>query len=244
MELRRSLKDASSRLAALFAAPFRDTLAGLDELLAGGTRALLLVGLGLLAGWWIYVPLHELAHAFGCLAAGGTVSRLEIDALYGGSALAELVPFVVPVSDYAGRLSGFDTGGSDRVYLATVLAPYLLTLWPGVWWLRRAAAARRALLFGAALPWALAPFVALPGDAYEIGSLVAVRMPPAFGRRELIGDDVLRRAAELDFAGDPALLGGFALACLFAIIWAFIWYAAAGWVGGRLGAPAPERASR
>ena len=136
------------------------------------------LALGLVAGWFVYVPLHELLHAAGCAATGGTVSRLEIAPLYGGSLLARLFPWVVSGGDYAGRLSGFDTGGSDLVYLATDLAPFLLTLFPGVWALRRAARAGRGLLFGLAAPFALAPFLSLTGDAYEIGSILATRVPP------------------------------------------------------------------
>ena len=117
-------------------------------------------------------------HAAACEATGGGVTRLEIDRLYGGALLARAFPFVVPASEYAGRLSGFDTRGSDLIYLATDLGPFLLTLFPGVWALRRAARARRAALFGAALPFALAPFLSLSGDAYEIGSILVTRLPP------------------------------------------------------------------
>ena len=122
--------------------------------------------------------MHELLHAAACRASGGEVTRLEIDRLYGGALLARVFPFVVPASEYAGRLSGFNTRGSDLIYLATDLGPFLLTLFPGVWALRRAAAARSAALFGAALPFALAPFLSLTGDAYEIGSILATRLPP------------------------------------------------------------------
>ena len=50
-----------------------------------------------------------------------------------------LALFVVSGSEYAGRLSGFDTRGSDWIYLATDLGPFVLTIFPGVWWMRRAA---------------------------------------------------------------------------------------------------------
>jgi hypothetical protein len=96
-----------------------------------GFRGVLAVAGGLLAGWWIYVPLHELLHAGACLIAGGTVSRLEIAPLYGGSLLARLFTFIVPASAYAGRLSGFDVHGSDAIYLATDLGPFLLALRAG-----------------------------------------------------------------------------------------------------------------
>jgi hypothetical protein len=181
---------------------------------------------GLLAGWWAYVPLHELLHAGACLAAGGTVSRLEIDPLYGGSLLARLFPFIVPASAYAGRLSGFDTRGSDVIYLVTDLGPFLLALVPGSWVLRRAARSRRPLLFGLALPCALAPFLSLSGDAYEIGSLAATRLPPwsaAPIRQLLRGDDLFEKVRELA-ALPHAPWGGAAFAALAGVAWAFLTY--------------------
>ena len=206
--------------------PITDVVQGLDRCLDRGWRSLLLVALGLLAGWWIYVPVHELLHAAACLAAGGEVTRLEIDPLYGGAVLARIFPFVVPASDYAGRLSGFETRGSDWIYLATDLGPFLLALLPGVWALRRAAAARRPLLFGAALPFALAPFLSLTGDAYEIGSILVTHLPPWNGpaTRELLrGDDLLKKLGELaSVSGAP--WGGALLAALLGLLWAFAVY--------------------
>jgi hypothetical protein len=187
--------NAGNRRAWLRAAalPLTDAWRGLDRCLARGALALAWVAAGLLAGWWVYVPVHELLHAAACRATGGEVRRLEIARLYGGALLARLLPFVTPGGDYAGRLAGFDTRGSDLVYLATDLGPYLLTVFPGVWWLRRAARTRRAFAFGAALPVALAPFLSLAGDAYEIGSILITRLPPwtAPAARQLLrGDDL------------------------------------------------------
>jgi len=223
--------------------PFTDTLNGLDRCLDRGARGLLFAALGLLAGWWIYVPLHELLHAAACRATGGEVTRLEIDPIYGGAPLARALPFVVPASRYAGRLSGFDTHGSDLIYLATDLGPFLLTLFPGVWALRRAAAARQGLLFGIALPFALAPFLSLGGDAYEIGSILATRLPPwsAPATRALLrGDDLGKKIGEL--SGTPgAPWGGALLAVLLGTLWAFGTYALAGAVARALGAEAVRR---
>ncbi len=233
--------------------PFTDVLNGLDRCLDRGARGLLLTALGLLAGWWIYVPLHELLHAAACRAAGGGVTRLEIDRVYGGALLARAFPFVVPASQYAGRLSGFETHGSDLIYLATDLGPFLLTLFPGVWALRKAAASRWEILFGAALPFALAPFLSLGGDAYEIGSILATRLPPwaAPATRSLLrGDDLGKKIGEL--AGVPgAPWGGALLAVLLGTIWAFLTYALAGALARALGqgairptaapSPSPER---
>src|SRR5436305_8868729 len=226
----------------LFALPLRDTVRGLDRCLHAGVRGLALVALGLVAGWWLYVPLHELLHAAACRAAGGRVTRLEIDAAYGGALLAHVLPFVVPASDYAGRLSGFDTRGSDLIYLATDLGPFVLTLFPGVWALRRAAAARRPLrplFFGASLPFALAPFLSLTGDAYEIGSILVTRLPPwatAAVRGLIRGDDLGKKVSELAAAAG-APWGGAALAVVAGVVWAFLTYGLGSAVAGKLGAP-------
>ena len=221
----------------LFAGPFREMLHGLEAVLGKGVRALLLVGAGLVAGWWIYVPAHELLHAFGCWAAGGEVSRLEIDPMYGARALARIFPFVAPGGAYAGRLSGFDTRGSDWIYLATDLAPFVLALFPGFWWLRRAARAARPLAFGASLPAAVAPLLSLSGDAYEIGSLVVVHLPPWRGRRLLVGDDLGAKAAEVAGLGDTVLLSGLAAAAAVGLLWALGWMWLARRLASRLGAP-------
>ncbi|HEV7508990.1 MAG TPA: hypothetical protein VGS07_29210 [Thermoanaerobaculia bacterium] len=229
----------------LFVLPVRDALLGLDRCLDSGLRGLAFVALGLFAGWWLYVPLHELLHAAACRVAGGQVSRLEIEALYGGALLARMFPFVVPASDYAGRLSGFNTRGSDLIYLATDLGPFVLTLFPGVWALRRAAAARRPLLFGVALPFALAPFLSLTGDAYEIGSILVTRLPPwaAPAVRELLrGDDLGKKVSTLAGMVGPvgAPWGGAALAVAIGVLWAFLTYGLGSAVARRLGQPAPE----
>ncbi len=226
-------------LRSLLLTPFTDAFHGLDRCLDRGVRALLLAAAGLAAGWWLYVPLHELLHAAACRAAGGGVTRLEIDRLYGGALLARVFPFVVPASEYAGRLSGFNTRGSDLIYLATDLGPFLLTLFPGVWALRRSAAAGQAALFGAALPFALAPFLSLGGDAYEIGSILATRLPPWASpalRQLLRGDDVAKKLGELAHLPDPPW-GGALLALLLGIAWAFLTYALGGAVARALGCP-------
>jgi len=210
---------------------------------AGGGGALARLFAGLVAGWWCYVPLHELLHAAGCVLAGGSVTRLEIDALYGGRLLAALFPFVEPASEYAGRLSGFDTGGSDLVYLVTDLFPFLLTLWPGLWAVRRAARATRGLAFGFFLPWGLAPLVSLPGDAYEIGSLLARQLPPwsrSPAHELILSDDIVAKAGELA-ALPGAPWGGFVLAAALGLLWAFGTVALASWTAALLGELPLER---
>lgn len=147
-----------------------------NEHLDKNPRNSIFIGLGLLIGWWIYVPFHELFHAWGCLISGGTVSRLEISALYGGNILSHFFSYVVSGSNYAGQLTGFDTIDSDFVYLVTVLTPYLLTLFPGWYVLGLQISRKSALIFGALLPWALAPLMAITGDMYEAGSIIATNL--------------------------------------------------------------------
>lgn len=207
----------------LLAGPFRELLNGLDAVLHLRVRSLLLVAAGLVAGWWIYVPAHELLHALGCWLSGGEVSRLEIDPIYGARWLAQLFPFVTPGGEYAGRLAGFDTHGSDWVYWMTDLAPFALALFPGFWGLRRAARAGWAVAFGASLPFALAPLLSLTGDAYEMGSLAVVHLPMWRAQRELIGDDLTAKLAEILLLSDPGKLAGVVAAALIGLLWALCW---------------------
>jgi hypothetical protein len=238
------------RLSGFFLRPFQDAFHGLDHCLGGGMPALLRVALGLAVGWWVYVPLHELLHALACMATGGTVQELEISPLYGGGLLAAWIPWVTAGGEYAGRLTGFDTGGSDLVYLATDFGPFLLTLLPGVWWLRRAARAASPLAFGASVPFALAPFTSITGDAYEIGSILVTRMPPWFqvGWKDLLrGDDVLLKVEELSSAGAGASVwAGLVVAVTLGLAWAFVTYGLGGGIARLLGQPpleAPEASS-
>jgi hypothetical protein len=227
--------------APFFTRPFLDLLRAQARAI-GRPRDLVLTLAGLAAGWWLYVPVHELLHAAGCLLAGGEVTRLEIDPLYGGALLARLVPFVVAGGDYAGRLSGFDTGGSDWVYLATDLAPFVLTVFPGVWLLRLAGRRRATFLFAAAVPFALAPLLSLTGDAYEIGSLVVTEMAPwrAQVYRPLVTDDLLLQAATLARGESELPPGGLAWAGVVSAgvlgaLWAFATYGLASLVAAAFG---------
>ncbi|HMB54662.1 MAG TPA: hypothetical protein VKU40_15195 [Thermoanaerobaculia bacterium] len=213
-----------------FARPFLDLYRGLGHCLNRPVD-LLPIALGLLAGWWLYVPLHELLHAAGCWLAGGRVETLEISPLYGGTLLAAVFPFVEAGGEYAGRLAAFDTGGSAWVHLAAVVFPFLLTVWPGVWALRHAARRRSGFLFAFLLPLAMAPIVSLSGDAYEVGSLAVTALPawssPA-ERAALVGDDLVLRLGAVEQAA-PALGGelwaGFASAVVLGLLWALATYA-------------------
>jgi len=193
----------------------------------------MVIVLSALVAWWIYVPLHELGHAWGCQLAGGKVTRLEIDRIYGAAWLARVFPYVTAGSEYAGRLSGFSTGGSDLVYLSTCALPSVLTVFVGVPLLRaapRARAWRAAVMLGVSTPIAFAPFVSLTGDYYEMGSILVSRvvasLVPGFPVARWRSDDVIRLGRDLAgqaSAGDVAgvatsLIVGTALA--FATYWA------------------------
>lgn len=199
-------------------------LAGVAHAIDLGWRGWLALVLGVAAGWWVYVPLHELAHAFGCLAAGGEVSRLELAPEYGAALLARWLPFVAVGSDYAGQLTGFDTRGSDIIYLVTVLAPYALTLFPGIpllLWSSRRPGTAGAALFGAGLPWALAPLLSLPGDYYEAGAILASRVAAAWRGGALPehwrSDDLVLLLGERISAGTLPLEDGLGIAAGFGI---------------------------
>lgn len=139
------------------------------------TVAMAVMVIGLVVTWFIYVPVHELLHVLGCVASGGSVSELQVAPQYGGALLARWFPFVVSGGDYAGRLSGFDTKGSDLIYLATDFAPYLLTVFLGVPILRACTRRRRPALLGAGVVVGLAPLYNVVGDYFEMGSIITTR---------------------------------------------------------------------
>ena len=167
------------------------------------------------AGWWIYVPTHELLHALGCWATGGEVTRLEIDGIYGAALLHRLFPFVAVGSAYAGQLTGFDTHGSDFVYLATDFTPFLLTVLVGVPLLQAVARAKwspawRAVGLGIAAPVAYAPFMSLGADYYEMGSVLVTRaatfVNPVLDAKRWRSDDLVKLATQ-DLPGRGGLTG-------------------------------------
>ena len=118
-----------------FSEPINDLMAAMEAQVVRAShpkRALMIVLVAGVASWWVYVPVHELLHALGCYVTGGSVTELQIAPEYGGALFARFLPFVVGASDYAGRLSGFDTKGSDLIYLATDVLPFLLSIVIGV----------------------------------------------------------------------------------------------------------------
>lgn len=191
--------------------PFEDFFSGLDASLKTMSVANIILIFALFAlTWWIYVPVHELGHALGCIIGGGSVSRLEISPLYGGDILEKIFPFVYSGSDYAGQLTGFDTNGSDTTYLLTDFLPFLLTIFVGVPLLRSAARSKplaASVKLGIALPIAFAPFISFSGDYYEMGAIVVSRaaglIVPAADSMAWRSDDVFRLGKELFFSGSP-----------------------------------------
>lgn len=238
-----------SALLAIVRRPLDDYVAALTRFAAAWNvpRLLLLIG-GAIASWFVYVPLHELAHAYGCMLGGGSVTRLEIDPIYGAALLQRFFPFVSVGSDYAGQLTGFDTHGSDLTFLLTDYLPFVATILLGVPMLAAAGRAGRApsaqaLLFGVSLPIALAPFISLTGDFYEMGSIlvsrVAAWLSPGFVVSRWRSDDVFKLGEQLFGAGGAggaldAL--GVAASLLLGSALAFATYAAGGLVD-RLIAP-------
>lgn len=161
-----------------FRQPFDDVMACLEPIVTvkSPIRAMGLMMATLIVAWFIYVPIHELLHVLGCVLAGGEVQQLEIARRYGGALVARVFPFVVSGGEYAGRLSGFDWKGSDLIYLATDFMPYLLTVLIGVPLIRLATRRRRPVVFGLGIVLGLAPFYNLPGDYYEMGSIITTRV--------------------------------------------------------------------
>lgn len=224
-------------LESLFLLPVRDYL---EALQAGFHPFRLRAGaafvLALIVSWWAYVPVHELAHAYGCILAGGEVTRLEIDAAYGAAVLQAVFPFVAVGSEYAGQLTGFDTRESDLIFLATDFAPFLFTIFLGVPLLRRAGrcAGRpliAALHLGVAVPIAYAPFISLTGDFYEMGSIIVSRIASSFSSHGALppwrSDDLFKLTGQLAATGGGWIDAvGVGASLLVGIALAFATYAA------------------
>jgi len=223
--------------------PVRDYLRLLDCIQAGfAWWRLALLGVAAAAGWWVYVPIHELLHAFGCLLTGGEVTRLELSAEYGAAWLQGYFAWIAVGSDYAGQLTGFDTGGNDWIYVATVAAPYIITVFPGVGLLYRSLQGpwQRPwpwLVTGASLSPVLAPFISIFGDDYELASIGVSRLlsPLAsVGVERWRSDDFFLLVGELwpglGWLDALALILGLALAVTIA----WLIYFAGSWLALRL----------
>jgi hypothetical protein len=231
-----------------FRQPFDDVIQCLERLVTVKRPGILMVGL-LFAGiatWFIYVPIHELLHAAGCVVTGGSISELEIQAHYFGGVLSKIFPWVTTGGDYAGRLTGFDTHGSDLIYLATDFAPFLLTVVLGVPLLKLCGRRKRPVLFAVAVVLGLAPFYNIQGDYFEMGSICTTRIvTEVTGAGSIVypnmrSDDVFRtieqfltEPGELGISG----LGGYAMGVVIVVasltlslFFAFLTY----WMGHQL----------
>lgn len=217
-----------------FRQPIDDVLGALEHLVTVRNPLTTMVPamISMILTWLVYVGIHELLHVAGCLVAGGTVTQLEISSRYGGAIYAKFFDFVVTSSEYAGRLSGFDTHGSDLIYMSTVFGPFVLTVLFGVLLVKLCARRRRPILFGVAVIVGLAPFYNLQGDYFEMGSILVTRAvtilfggggnPAMF---ELLrSDDIFKLFAT--FVRSPAELGltstGQVIAGVFVILFSLI----------------------
>ncbi len=196
---------------------FEDTISVIERFQTASNPmiSLALLLLSILITWFIYVPVHELFHVAGCLLSGGEVNELVLDRKYGAALLNKIFPFIIPSSSaYAGRLSGFDPG-SDLGYLITVFAPYILTVFPGVWLLTHSAIIKKMWMSGIGFVLGLAPFMSLTGDFFEIGTIFSTKIadhawqgiPSRTIERfwDLRSDDIFRLISEI--AAHPELYG-------------------------------------
>lgn len=241
-----------------FAEPFTDLVACLEAQLVRTKRPLrvaVLIMVSLVVTWWVYVPIHELLHVLGCVATGGSVTQLEIAPMYGGALLSQLFPFVVSGGEYAGRLSGFDWKASDLIYLATDLAPFLVSIFVGVPLVKRAARRSCPIAFGAAVVLGLAPFCNIIGDYYEMGSIITTRVLGAAGVGDgpiafeaLRSDDIsklIKAVSQGPATLDPPVTIGVAAAyavvgvsAIVGVLLAFMTYGAGAWFARRFTQPA------
>jgi len=199
----------------LLTEPLHDYLAALNICL-GQFKAsnLAAIILSCVVSWWCYVPIHELFHALGCIIGGGQVSRLEISTMYGAGFLKGFFPFIESGSTYAGRLTGFDTHGSDLIYLLTDFFPYILTIVLGVPLLKsvssgNATPLKNSVLFGISIPIAYAPFISITGDFYEMGSIIVSRaaasLVPTASPERWRSDDLFKLIENLFFSHNVQL---------------------------------------
>ena len=172
----------------------------LSHLLNDGSNIKLLVLLLVFfISFWVYVPIHELMHAFATILVGGEVRELAIDATYGGVFFAKIFPFVVSESDYAGQLTDFTTPNKFAYFIVDMF-PYLLSL-PGVLLIRLAAKYKRLWLFSLGFLLMLVPMTQIFGDFYEaaslgIGELMSL-VNPNLDPDLIVSDDMFKLLGEI-----------------------------------------------
>lgn len=224
-----------SGLVKIIVLPFEDFFSGLESCLSKSSYTNLVVMMAMFVlTWLVYVPIHELGHAFGCILGGGTVTELQISPMYGAALLKEIFPFVTVGSEYAGQLTGFDTKGSDLIYLLTDFFPFLLTIFIGVPLLRSAAGSSpltAAIKLGIGLPIAFAPLISFSGDYYEMGSIIISSVFNSINSTTQYllwrSDDVFKLIGELFFSENPygfIDIVGVALSFLVGVILIYITY--------------------
>ena len=116
----------------------------------------------------------------------------------------------------------------------TDFGPYLLTVVIGVPLLKHCGTRARPLLLGGATVVALAPFYNIPGDYYEMGSILATRVAVLVSGEadwtNLRSDDLFKLIEELETLSVPGTLSTAYLVIvagtLVAVLLAFLTYAA------------------
>ena len=165
----------------------------------GSNKKLVILLLVFFVSFWIYVPIHELMHAFATFLVGGEVRELAIDATYGGVFFAKIFPFVVSESEYAGQLTDFTTPNKFAYFIVDMF-PYLLSL-PGVLLIRLAAKYKRLWLFSLGFLLMLVPITQIFGDFYEAASLGAgelmAMVNPSLNPQSILSDDMFKLVKSL-----------------------------------------------
>lgn len=182
---------------------FKDLFVTMEEILvSAGNRGLILMMVSVVIFWHIYTPIHELLHVFGAVVTGGSVESLALKPQYGGVLLAKVFPFVVPESDYAGQLTGFEVPCDLAYYLVDIMPYFLSLVGSAIVGLSRSK--KSGVLFGLGLLLALVPLMSLPGDFYEASSLLVNRVSPLvtdLPDRILIHDDLFKLLGTLSEQG-------------------------------------------
>ena len=181
----------------------------LGHLLSDGSNTkLFILLLVFLVSFWIYVPIHELMHAFGCMLTGGEVRELAIDATYGGKLFAKIFPFVVSESEYAGQLTDFTTPNKFAYFIVDMF-PYLLSL-PGILFIRLAAKKNYLWLFSLGFLLMLVPLTQIFGDFYEATSLGMGEVMTMFNSNleadSIVSDDMFKLISSINENPESSIL--------------------------------------